>query len=941
MKKLLTYLRVSLLILLVITTSVVQSEAGGFIPVERARDNGPVADVFPLAVHQMLVPGNEFTSLISIKNSGDAELTYTVSFEIDQDTRNEDWLVVTPLAGSVAVAATENLQLVFDAEGLEVGHYHAVLTLTTNDPSNVEIEIPVLMQVNGAMQPNIVVLQEAYTFPIQISPNGKHVLGSQFGGQSYYYWSEETGVLTFSGDANGLSNEGIVSGAFDSEFTYNGNPVKVPGTWDPSTQEWTFLGMNPAVPEFNSNSYGVGYGISADGSVMAGMQNYTVANVRAFRWTEEFGYEMIGVNEQIPSNNRPNGISADGTIIYGWAQTTVSRSPVFWKNDELFLIAPSTPGEARGASFNSNYVVGEMTPNGFIWSEEKGLTVFTNSLNNGRISSTSVLDDGTIFGFTAEGFPPLPPGRRAFVRYPGGAMSTFNVYAVNRGWLEAENWLFYSINDVSPDGNRFIGAALDKNGNPVSFMIDFNPDMPAIEVDPVALDLELDWQGSTQEMILISNVGTGELKYNAVIQYIDAEAKVQQVPVGPTVTQHLMQIESVASRGEVAPQVRGDGNEVVLNYDGPNADNIGLIAGGTFRGVARFPSQMVAPFNGYKLEAVDVYIGALPTEISLKIWDAGTSTTPGNVLYEQVFVPQQDSWNTVVLNDELLLTGADVWVGFKITHPAGVYVLGMDGGPYVLDGNWLSDDGIEWEHLSDYGLSGNWNIRARLEYQGVKWLSLDPASGTVQEEGSQEMMVAVSAGDLAAGNYSAQLRIHSNDAENELLLIPVELLVNAKPMYILSLDVNLAEGGAVAGEGQFEEGEQVTVYATPAEGFIFLRWTDEQGVEVSSDTQYSFSMPAMDLTLTANFQSTVSVADVSAPQLVIYPNPAKDQLFVKLHEGIARVELIDLTGRVMVREEVDGSEIMLNVTELSTGIYLLKVTHADQQFSISRVSITR
>lgn len=75
--------------------------------------------------------------------------------------------------------------------------------------------------------------------------------------------------------------------------------------------------------------------------------------------------------------------------------------------------------------------------------------------------------------------------------------------------------------------------------------------------------------------------------------------------------------------------------------------------------------------------------------------------------------------------------------------------------------------------------------------------------------------------------------------------------------YTLSLVVNPDLSGTATDStntAPYLEGEFVTVQASPSAGFIFVNWTE--GSTVLSNTQtYSFSMPARNLTLTANFVS--------------------------------------------------------------------------------------
>ncbi|WP_036869498.1 InlB B-repeat-containing protein, partial [Porphyromonas canoris] len=55
--------------------------------------------------------------------------------------------------------------------------------------------------------------------------------------------------------------------------------------------------------------------------------------------------------------------------------------------------------------------------------------------------------------------------------------------------------------------------------------------------------------------------------------------------------------------------------------------------------------------------------------------------------------------------------------------------------------------------------------------------------------------------------------------------------------YTVTLSAQPNDGGTVSGAGKFEENTQVTVVATPKEGWRFIRWT-ESGTEVSTSASY-------------------------------------------------------------------------------------------------------
>ena len=63
-----------------------------------------------------------------------------------------------------------------------------------------------------------------------------------------------------------------------------------------------------------------------------------------------------------------------------------------------------------------------------------------------------------------------------------------------------------------------------------------------------------------------------------------------------------------------------------------------------------------------------------------------------------------------------------------------------------------------------------------------------------------------------------------------------------------------ADAGTVTGDGSYQTDDDVTVEATPNDGFTFAGWTTEDGKEVSKDASYSFKASS-DLKLTAVFEA--------------------------------------------------------------------------------------
>jgi hypothetical protein len=143
------------------------------------------------------------------------------------------------------------------------------------------------------------------------------------------------------------------------------------------------------------------------------------------------------------------------------------------------------------------------------------------------------------------------------------------------------------------------------------------------------------------------------------------------------------------------------------------------------------------------------------------------------LLHEQAFTGTAMSWVTVDLTAAVAIDGNDIWVGYTVTHAASEFPAGTDAGPADPNGDWISTDGVQWDHLAGFGLNYNWNIRALLNGTSYTWLSLNPTSGNVAAGGSQSVMANFTAGDLPVGTYTANINIASNDLVTPVKVVPV------------------------------------------------------------------------------------------------------------------------------------------------------------------------
>ena len=138
--------------------------------------------------------------------------------------------------------------------------------------------------------------------------------------------------------------------------------------------------------------------------------------------------------------------------------------------------------------------------------------------------------------------------------------------------------------------------------------------------------------------------------------------------------------------------------------------------------------------------------------------------------------------------------------------------------------------------------------------------------------------------------------------------------------YEVTASVNEENFGTVAGAGVYGYGEEVTLTATPNEGYKFVNWTENDTV-VSGEAEFTFVVKG-DRNLVANFVSTESIDELTA-SFRLYPNPANDKLNIVTETEIEEVVVYDAFGRQQLAVSCQQSAI--SVSGLNAGVYFVMI----------------
>jgi uncharacterized repeat protein (TIGR02543 family) len=144
--------------------------------------------------------------------------------------------------------------------------------------------------------------------------------------------------------------------------------------------------------------------------------------------------------------------------------------------------------------------------------------------------------------------------------------------------------------------------------------------------------------------------------------------------------------------------------------------------------------------------------------------------------------------------------------------------------------------------------------------------------------------------------------------------------------YTLITTVLPADSGTATGDGEYEQGDEVSISATPADGYEFVKWTDDDdnNAVVSEDASYTFNMPGADVNYTANF---ISVYEVSF------------QIVDGTPEGVSsrQIDAINLSGfKIEIFTDAERNKKKIETETDNEGKASVKLPNGEYWFRVSK-----
>ncbi len=311
---------------------------------------------------------------------------------------------------------------------------------------------------------------------------------------------------------------------------------------------------------------------------------------------------------------------------------------------------------------------------------------------------------------------------------------------------------------------------------------------------------------------------------------------------------------SMATVPGEAPSYKSDGHDGDwLKYweNHVNEWSVGRVGGGIWYAAIRWMPEQLENYEGYAVSKIRIFINHEPNFGTAMVWQ-GNIHDPVLMVQQAMAVTHEDWVEVELFEPHVINTGQELWVGWEIgdkdsnNYPAASEASSQHDGL----ANLFQFGSNPWQFISAYDIWVIWNIEAFVTAPLVTlYTDAGGQAGFEAFHGNYVYYIQKEGYAGERGNFSL---------EGEDVWVDVTLFEE----YSLTLVADPENGGTVTGGGNFQEGEQVNIIATPNTGWEFVDWTgDTDHVENPDSANTTVTMPAYDISLVANFEEKIIYGD--------------------------------------------------------------------------------
>jgi len=351
-------------------------------------------------------------------------------------------------------------------------------------------------------------------------------------------------------------------------------------------------------------------------------------------------------------------------------------------------------------------------------------------------------------------------------------------------------------------------------------------------------------------------------------------------------------------------------NERIHWDDGANSGNaFGTGVAAEFDVAARWEPAHLAPYEGTVITDISFFPDELQCAYNVRIWEGPMAA----LLVVDLPVPNPviGQWNYVILTTPLPLDiTQELWVGYYVNSQTG-YPAGVDDGP-AIDGYGNMMNFGEWQTSLEINpeFDYNWNIAAHLVTETGISMSLGKnAKADIDEDQTLSLNPAAD---------GAEQQLTPSTGSRDLIGFNVYRSIDGGDYELLDF---ISENTYLITEGE------------PNNGTLYCFMVTAVYESATDQCESDFSNEACVVCGTYITEKEYLI------DLKLYPNPARDRLYIESSEGIESVEVFDGRGITIEQwnngtmdqaneqsgDQAIGHLVELPVNGLPPGLYLVRV----------------
>jgi len=360
--------------------------------------------------------------------------------------------------------------------------------------------------------------------------------------------------------------------------------------------------------------------------------------------------------------------------------------------------------------------------------------------------------------------------------------------------------------------------------------------------------------------------------------------------------------------------------------DGVNSTSIGTGTAVVFDIASRWTPDQIASLAGGSITKISFYpAGAGAATYRARVWQGANAATM--VVDQNIASVTLDQWNTVTLTTPSLIdVSKELWFGVNV-NASGGYPAGCDAGPAIDGfGDMMYYQGA-WATLISLNpaLDFNWNLQAYVET--VKGATMPVALPQPAPAPASTGTMSTS-GHVAIG-VNAIFNKGGNDPQGASIIMGYNV-------YRTDSTANMATSHKI--NSTLVTGLTYTD-VIPLVGWGNYKYNVTAVMNDSITNTFLCESPNSD-TINVQFPH-VGISEIGNGQIMVYPNPATDNVNVKSDFTVTSIEVMNYTGQTVYRNtSVNSKTTQFNVTNLQAGIYFVKVA-TDQGARTLKITVTR